>query len=414
MKLQSDTYRKAVGAILIVTNLLSSAPAEAGFLDLFNWSSNTSTSEPANENSAPAPVVAPAPAPAPAPVRTVRSTRVRSLDLSNGDGDGIMDDYEKEQMKQKKITPDDAKMIGPGTVNDETPLFSGGDTQARVIGTVKKGDRFYVVSPGQNFSRVRFNDGRLGFIEKARVIEDTHPDDHDEVSKPTVTSPGKKLELPNRPSKKLEADCDDCKKEVKTPVAIDNKKIGGIAEVSKHLNRKQAGGRATRRTRVPDAADEIAGLASGKVRKLAAAARRQALLCRVPADYLWRRRGRSAMCGNVSKGKCYAGVKDALVEAGITKKRLPGVSAKDAHYRNYLKNAGMKNIMPSLKGKLGGNLVKIAQSAPAGAVLVYDGGSHGHGHIEIKSTSSQYCSDFCRNYPVNIRNARRLIAVYMP
>jgi hypothetical protein len=411
------TYRKAVSAILIATNLLSATQAEAGLWDYLGWSGDSSESvEPAPPTYVVQPPIRSEPA---KPARTARP-RVKLVDLGDGDDDGVRDDYEKQQVEEKKVKPEDASRIGRGTVDNETPLYSGGDNEARVVGTVKKGETFSVVLAGVSRSRVRFSDGRLGFIDTASVLEQRTKEEAEEVSIPVkksapgVKRPAKKVEAPRQPTKKLEADCDDCKAEVKTPKAIDDKKVGGIAEVSKHLNRKQAGGRATNRTRVPDAADEIQGLASGRTKRLATAARRQALMCRVPADYLFRRRGRAKMCGNVSKGKCYAGVKDALVEAGITKTRLPGVSAKDAHYRGYLKKAGMKNIMPSLKGKIGGNLVKIAQNAPAGAVLVYDGGSHGHGHIEIKTTANQYCSDFCRNYPVNIRNARRLIAVYMP
>lgn len=430
MNTRQRSYKKAMSVVLIATNLLSVVPAEAGLLDWMGLGSTSNEEAPAAEPATQPSAAHPAAAndnvrPArPLARLAARLHRPRStkVDLSNGDDDGVNDDYEKEQKKLNKITPEDARFIGPATAADDTPLYSGGGESAKVIGTVKKGESFSVVYPGEKASRVRFSDGRLGFVDQSKIVRDTSADD--EVTSPVTppvppTQPAvKKSELPNKqkttPKKKLEADCDSCRKEVKTPKAIDDKKVGGIADVSKHLNRKQAGGSALKKEKHPSAADEITKLSKGKVAKLSAAARHQALKPRVPATYLWRRLGRKPVGGNRSKGKCYRAVKEALVQAGIVKGIWADESAVNAHRRGFLKRMGMKNVMSDVQNKYGRNHITAALNAPAGSVLVYEGGSHGHGHIEIKTDAKQYCSDFCSVNPVNHRNTRRLVAIYVP
>ncbi len=412
MNLGRETYRKVINTALLVVMIVST-PAAHGIeaVDAGITPANDNIPTPANDN---APKWVPLPPQKPKDISGPVSVDALTED---GDADGVLDDTEKELVNQGKLKPEDAEKIpvsstGKFTVHEDLPLREDKKSGAKVIGTVKKGETFSVITvPGEDVVRTRFSDGRKGFVEKNKIVPEALLPEDDENA---VVTP-----LPPPRPKDLEANCSDCDKKTNRPKAIDSKNLNDLSKVSKHLNQKsgkgpQAGGRALPRTRIPDAADEIAGLKSGKLNRLRVAARKAALQCRVPAGYLKRRYGRRAVCGNRSKGLCYRAVKEALMAAGIVKGYPAGASAKNAHYHGILKRAGMKNIMPSLKGKYGRNLVTLAEQAPAGAVLVYDGGHHGHGHIEIKTAKAEYCSDFCKRYPVNKTVTRRLIAVYVP
>lgn len=116
-----------------------------------------------------------------------------------------------------------------------------------------------------------------------------------------------------------------------------------------------------------------------------------------------------------SKFLCYQGVKEALLETGLTKNRLPHVPAKWAHQKGALKAEGFENLLETEKGR-----GFTAANAPLGAVLVYDGGQkkcEGNriscGHIEIKLNASEYCSDYCKAIPINQYLNRKLIGVYV-
>lgn len=165
-------------------------------------------------------------------------------------------------------------------------------------------------------------------------------------------------------------------------------------------------------SRVPDRMPigEVAGLRTptspmarggSGARRLAEAAMAEAAECRVTASHVRRRTGQARLCGpSQSKGKCYAAVKDALVRAGITRERLPGGSAYMAHANGYLRQAGMVNRVSEFN----------RDTAPEGCVLIYAGGSHGHGHSEIR-TARGYCSDYCSQNPLRSQNYR-LTGVY--
>jgi hypothetical protein len=123
--------------------------------------------------------------------------------------------------------------------------------------------------------------------------------------------------------------------------------------------------------------------------------------------------GRS-LCGiHVSKYRCYRGVKDALVDAGLVDSWWPEVAASDAHDKGTLEKKGFKNVMEE---------GYTSATAPLGAVLVYSGGKYrcsenGRkktcGHIEIKVNQNEYCSDYCKSIPVDHYIARKLVGIYV-
>lgn len=132
-------------------------------------------------------------------------------------------------------------------------------------------------------------------------------------------------------------------------------------------------------------------LRGSRTQKLIQASLNEASECRPTASHVRNRTGASRLCGpSRSKGKCYAAVKDALKEAGITPNRLPGGSAHMAHSQGYLRQAGFVNRVSEFN----------RFNAPVGCVLVYAGGSHGHGHIEVKAAQDRYCSDYCSPQPL--------------
>jgi hypothetical protein len=108
-----------------------------------------------------------------------------------------------------------------------------------------------------------------------------------------------------------------------------------------------------------------------------------------------------------SLGYCLRYVKHALVSGGYmkTKGSWPGnyseqVSAKYAG--GPLLDLGFTNIK-----KNGIN----EYNAPKGAILVYSGGKHGH--IEIKTGTKEYTSDYISSRPRSAAGTRRLIGVYV-
>ncbi len=94
---------------------------------------------------------------------------------------------------------------------------------------------------------------------------------------------------------------------------------------------------------------------------------------------------RLQLCGNVSKGKCYRAVKEALADCKITAGLLDGEAAKNAGPA--LSASGFINIAAKLNYN--------SQRAPVGAVIVYRTGEYGHIEVKAKSAPSLYCSDFC-------------------
>ncbi len=317
------------------------------------------------------------------------------------DYEGVYGDEEKEQITKGEVEPGHADLLpdsetGRYNVKTNQPIYEYSNVKSKVVGRAYPGETFNVVTLGKDFFRVRFNDGRAGFIVRTEIW-------------------GEK----NKPAK-METECKTCTGDA-SPKAIDEQ-VAGLGDIAREIDRKtekpakKPEPARPPRTRKPDIVDDIQAISKGREEKLIRAANHQARVCRTPANYLRKRRGSRPICGNKSKGMCYRAVKQALMKSGIVKYYIPGESAKDAHYHGHLKKAGMKNIMSTLRKQHGGNLVKLAKAAPVGAVLVYEGGSHGHGHIEIKTTKNQYCSDYCKSKPINeyARSGRKLIAVYMP
>jgi hypothetical protein len=137
-----------------------------------------------------------------------------------------------------------------------------------------------------------------------------------------------------------------------------------------------------------------------RVQRLVREARRAAGRCRSFARHVCQRIGARFPCGSScsasrSKGLCKAAVREATERAlGFT---IPGQSAWQAR--------------STLERRMRNSGANSCQSAPVGAICVYSGGRHGHGHIEVKTARSQYCSDYCAARPV--RN-RTFLGAYMP
>lgn len=324
----------------------------------------------------------------------------------DGDPDGAMDDEENELVTKGSLKPEDAQKLpetdtGRFILKTPQPIFADGNSSAKVVGQASPSETLFIVTPGAKFHRVRFPDGRTGYIRSSEVVGE-------------------------RKKSAMETECSTCNK---SPEPADSPRpTSDLSKIITQIGIQTKPAQPVPRTPLKKtAADEViatgVALSQGRLDKLVAAANHQARVCRAPAKYLQRRKnkrtgrryGSRAICGNHSKGLCFAAVKDALVEAGITKRRLPYEAAKSAHYKGALKNAGMRDIMASLRNKYGKrNLQTIATKAPVGSVLVYDGGSHGYGHIEIKTGGQRYCSDYCKNQPANKYLTRRLIGVYVP
>lgn len=86
-------------------------------------------------------------------------------------------------------------------------------------------------------------------------------------------------------------------------------------------------------------------------------------------------------------GWCYRYVKIALFESGMTSKYIGGASAVQAG--KYLEKEGFINLLKTSKKK--------TPRAPIGSILVYKTKRNRHGHIEVKTNSNEFISDYVRN-----------------
>jgi hypothetical protein len=139
--------------------------------------------------------------------------------------------------------------------------------------------------------------------------------------------------------------------------------------------------------KIADAAYDVAGLCtnnSANYRNL---------------SYVKKRIAKKEKCRSRAGGKCYGAVKAALRTAGATDVPSEGVPASSAHTSGTLKAAGFRKV-PNCD----------SSTAPVGAVLVFKGGRYGH--IEV-NTGLGYCSDFCRDEPIDKYARRTLIACYV-
>lgn len=85
------------------------------------------------------------------------------------------------------------------------------------------------------------------------------------------------------------------------------------------------------------------------------------------------------------KGQCYRHAKVGLRAAGLVDRYLKGESAKGAGRE--LEKSCFRNIM---------GLVRTPEAAPVGAILVYEGGRHGH--LEVR-TEDGFVSDYTSRIP---------------
>lgn len=126
--------------------------------------------------------------------------------------------------------------------------------------------------------------------------------------------------------------------------------------------------------------------------------------------------------GNVPSGSCWRHLKHGLMRAGYADGFLKhnemnypytaSASAKNAGKDFFEKPyVGFTNLLDTEEYK---NVT--SSTAPKGAILVYEGGEHGH--IEVKAGQGEYISDFSNERPYNVGNpyrerTRKLIGVYV-
>lgn len=331
----------------------------------------------------------------PIPRPEIAKTEEQGDASDDGDPDGAMGEEEKAAVEQGTLKPEDAQKLpetetGRFVMKSDQPIFEKASVKSKLVGHSSALEEVKIVTPGVYFHRVRFSDSREGYVRTNEVIGE-------------------------RKTEPTETECKNC--ELNTGPIVTTPPVSDLSKIAASLVGKcrPPSCMSLKDSKTDKTIQTGFAISQVRVKRLITAADHQARVCRIPARYLWKRKSRRAICGNHSKGKCYAGVKDALMEAGITKTRLPGEAAKNAHYGGTLRRAGMRDIMPQLRNKYGKKkLQTIAMNAPAGAVLVYDGGSHGYGHIEIKTGKSRYCSDYCKDRPANTYLTRRLIGVYIP
>ncbi len=103
-------------------------------------------------------------------------------------------------------------------------------------------------------------------------------------------------------------------------------------------------------------------------------------------------------------------MKFALANAGMVEgKWWPESPARLAHQNGTLAKKGFRDVMSE---------GFTSENAPIGAVLVYSGGRRNAGHIEVRTSAYEYCSDYCASNPLDIltsrgRAPRKLIGVYV-
>lgn len=114
--------------------------------------------------------------------------------------------------------------------------------------------------------------------------------------------------------------------------------------------------------------------------------------------------GSDSKPSNQSTGFCYRYVKYGLMGGGLSDHYLGGSAAKNAG--EHLEKIGMENILGEAPF-----IVTNAETAPVGAVLVYEGGKYGH--IEVKAGPDEFISDFVSDKPIDEYLSRKLIGVYI-
>ncbi|MCO4755839.1 MAG: hypothetical protein KC478_15265 [Bacteriovoracaceae bacterium] len=125
---------------------------------------------------------------------------------------------------------------------------------------------------------------------------------------------------------------------------------------------------------------------------------------------------------NIPTGNCWRHVKHGVMAGGYARVYMedlkvdyPYTRTASAKYagRDFFDDpkVGFTNLLKTEKYK---NM--SSTDAPKGAVLVYEGGAHGH--IEVKTADKEYISDFRESNPIDASNpyrrtTRKLIGVYV-
>lgn len=141
------------------------------------------------------------------------------------------------------------------------------------------------------------------------------------------------------------------------------------------------------------------------LKKLDKEAWNSAKACRQVAKFM----GGGQRCGNVSKGKCSAGVQDTMRRMGIPMPRGNAIDQKGWLDKNF-----EKVTVPETAKKYKNDGSDLCSRAQPGVICLYSTSRHSYGHIEIKSAEHTYCSDFCtgRASLLNPRGKYKLVGVY--
>jgi hypothetical protein len=121
------------------------------------------------------------------------------------------------------------------------------------------------------------------------------------------------------------------------------------------------------------------------------------------------RNGQPVPSDGRSQGCCKGAVNDMLVEMGLTANRVPGNSATQMAALGNLRNSRGELLFRDVSNEIGRN----SYLAPVGAVLVYNGGPHGH--VEVRKPNGEFCSDYCSVRPRDVYSfgSRRLSQVFV-
>lgn len=151
---------------------------------------------------------------------------------------------------------------------------------------------------------------------------------------------------------------------------------------------------------------------SVELQRLQEAAQKHVLRTRPISDTLRRKlsaRGVnvSSLGGNQTKGMCKQSGNDFMVESGYIDERIPGNHAYQAKAHLDAKRDKFENLLGRLKTSV---------EAPPGAIMIYADTTGGSGHLEVKVDDNTYCSDYCKDAPIDagvLQGRRKLIGIYV-
>lgn len=271
------------------------------------------------------------------------------------------------------------------TVSRAEKLRKRGSPRSGAIGQMIPGKKALLIKSYRHWSLVNYN-GKRGFVRKDRLVaaeEDSYAEERDNLDQ--------EYELEN--PEDLETDCPNCLTRQYNDSAL-------RGSIPRDLSDWQGSAPRNPISITINVNRPLGKTPRDVLSRFLKASEYEAQKKRRTSASVRRKTGRKFIKNiSRSKGMCYQAVKDALQASGMTKHRLPGNHAHEAHTRGYLKRAGFTNFIRRY----------TASNAPVGCLLVYTGGRSGH--IETR-TRGGYCSDFCRKSPISTLLRRKLVGVY--